>query len=174
MRVAPLVSVIVYALIAAWYVGPWLKQRSRAEALIALLWVNVFRYVVVYVFAAPHDGYPISETAATQLYVGDLAGAGLAFVAILLLRRRTELGVVVAWLLIVETLVDVGIGIYQRAIEAARPTPIGVWWLVFTFFAPMILVSLSMLGWQLVSRRGEALGDVTGAPRAAGHPAPRA
>jgi len=134
-----------------------LNRQDRGDALSALLWINAFRYVVVYISAAPHDGYPITETAAAQLYAGDMAGAALAFVALLLLRKRSTLGIGVSWLLIVETVVDVGVGIYQRAIEPPRPAPIGVWWLIFTFFGPLVFVSLVALGWQLVSRRAEPL-----------------
>jgi hypothetical protein len=164
MRIAFFASLVAYGFLATWYVAPWLKRQPRADALSALLWVNAFRYVVVYIRAAPHDGYPISDTAATQLYVGDLAGAALAFVALLLLRRRAMLGIAVAWLLIAETVVDVAIGIYQRVIEPTRPAPVGVWWLIFTFFGPLVFVSLVTLGWQLVSRRGEPLGDVSSRP----------
>jgi hypothetical protein len=52
---AQLVSLIVYAAIAAWYVAPWLRSRSRADALIALLWVHVFRYVALQVFRPRHS-----------------------------------------------------------------------------------------------------------------------
>jgi hypothetical protein len=44
---AQFISLFVYAMIAKWYVAHWLKARSRADALIALLWVHVFRYVAL-------------------------------------------------------------------------------------------------------------------------------
>jgi len=40
---AQLVTLLVFIVIARWYVAPWLAARGRAEALIALLWIHVFR-----------------------------------------------------------------------------------------------------------------------------------
>ena len=40
---AQFVSLFIFAAVAVWYVTPWLKTRTRADALIALLWVHVFR-----------------------------------------------------------------------------------------------------------------------------------
>jgi hypothetical protein len=40
---AQLISLFVFGAIARWYVVPWLQRRERADALIALLWVHVFR-----------------------------------------------------------------------------------------------------------------------------------
>lgn len=68
---------------------PWLAARDRAEALTALLWLHVFRYVALQVFAARRDGFPISMGGATEIVMGDVAGAVLAFSAIALLRRRS-------------------------------------------------------------------------------------
>jgi hypothetical protein len=50
---AQLISLIVFAAIAKWYLVPWLHELSRAESLTALLWVHVFRYVALQVFSAP-------------------------------------------------------------------------------------------------------------------------
>lgn len=149
-------SMIIYGLIAIWYVVPWLKKLGRAEALIALSWFHIFRYISPYIFLAQRDGYPISNVAAAQIMIGDLAGAAIALVAIILLRRRLRLGLVLSWLLVVETIVDFAVGARQRIIEP-RAGPTGVWWLILTFFAPMILVSLPLMVWQLYARRSEPL-----------------
>src|SRR5436190_15606054 len=103
---APLPSLIVLATIARWYVVPWLKSRTRPDALIALLWVHVFRYVALQVFSAQRDGFPISNGGAIEIVVGDVAGAIIAFTAIALLRRRLSLGILLAWLLAAETIYD--------------------------------------------------------------------
>ena len=94
---AQLLSLIVFAAISIWYVVPWLNARSRAEALIALLWVHVFRYVALQVFSAQTTGFPISDEGAMEIAVGDVAGAVLAFVTIVLLRNRARLAIPLAW-----------------------------------------------------------------------------
>jgi hypothetical protein len=157
MKYVQLTTTLVYALIAFWYIVPQLKKLALAQAVTLLLWVHVFRYVVVYLFTAQREGYPISAIAALQLVIGDLAGAAVAAVSIILLRLRLRLGLGLAWLVVMETIVDAAVGVHQRLIEPPRADAAGVWWLVFTFFAPLILVSLPLLTWQLFTRRREPL-----------------
>ena len=149
-------SIVVYALIALWYVVPWLRKHGRAEALIALTWFHVFRYSSPYIFLSQREGYPISDVAAFEIMIGDLIGAAIALVTIILLRRRARLGVVFSWLLVIETIIDFVVGAWERAIDP-RAGPTGVWWLILSFFAPMILVSLPLLIWQIYTRRDEPL-----------------
>src|SRR5438132_3606540 len=101
--VAQLLSLIVFGAIARWHVAPWLNSHSRAEALIALLWVHVFRYVALQVFSAQHDGFPISDSGAMEIVVGDVGGAVIAFVTIALARHRVRVAIARAWLLAAET-----------------------------------------------------------------------
>jgi len=79
---AQLVTLVLFVTLARWYVVPWLAKRERADALIALLWVNVFRYVALNVFAAQRDGFPISNHGALEIVIGDVGGAIIAFTAI--------------------------------------------------------------------------------------------
>src|SRR2546427_7542162 len=103
---AQLLSLIVLATAARWYLVPWLKSRPRADALIALLWVHVFRYVALQVFSAQQTGFPISDGAAMEIVIGDVAGAVIAFVTIALFRRRVRFAIPLAWLLVAETAYD--------------------------------------------------------------------
>jgi TetR/AcrR family transcriptional regulator, transcriptional repressor for nem operon len=154
---AQLISIITYALIAWWYVVPWLRKLDRSQALTALLWVHVFRYCVLYLFVAQREGYAISDTAVAELVIGDLAGALIAAVGIVLLRLRSRLGLLFAALVILASIADVAGGAYLRSIEPPRPDAAGVWWLIFVFFAPLIVVSLPLIVWQLWARWGEPL-----------------
>src|SRR5437899_2188817 len=63
---AQLLSLIVLATAARWYLVPSLKSRTRADALIALLWVHVVRYVALHVSSAQRDGFPISHSGARR------------------------------------------------------------------------------------------------------------
>lgn len=154
---AQLFSLVVFAAASRWYVAPWLARRPRADALIALLWVHVFRYVALQIFAAQRDGFPISDGGAMEIVVGDVAGAVMAFAAIALLRRRARIAVPLVWLLALETAYDtvanISGGIHEHLMGAAG----GATWLTLSFFVPMIVVSLVLIVWQLYARRGEAL-----------------
>jgi hypothetical protein len=103
---AQIISLAIYIAIARWYVAPWLSQRERADALIPLLWVNVFRYVALQIFAAQREGFPISMGGAMEIVIGDVGGAIIAFTAVVLLRKRSFAGVVLSWLLVAETVTD--------------------------------------------------------------------
>ncbi len=154
---AQLLSLIVFAAIASWYVVPWLGRRSRADALIALLWVHVFRYVALQVFSAQQAGFPISDDGAMDIVAGDVGGAVLAFITIALLRQRVRFAIPLAWLLAAETAFDTVANIRGGVREHLMGAASGVSWLVLVFFVPMIVVSTVLIARQLHARRSEPL-----------------
>jgi hypothetical protein len=154
---AQLLTLIVLVTIARWYVVPWLNRRARAEALTALLWVHVFRYVALQVFSAQHEGFPISDDGAMEIVIGDLVGAAIAFVAIALLRHRVWFAIPLTWLLAAETIYDTVANIRGGIREHLMGAASGVTWLILSFFVPLVVASLVLLIWQLYSRRDEEL-----------------
>src|SRR5438132_12311566 len=96
---AQFLSLVVFGIMARWYAFPWLRSRARAGALTAILWVQVFRYIALQIFAAQSEGFPISDGAALEIVIGDVAGAAIAFATIALLRYRSRLALPLAWLL---------------------------------------------------------------------------
>ena len=154
---AQLVSLAVYMAIARWYVAPWLAKRGRAEALIALLWVHVFRYVALQIFAAQREGFPISIDGATEIVIGDVFGAAIAMTAIILLRRGLHAGIILCWILVVETVGDTVLNIRGGIEEHLMGAATGVVWMILVFFVPAIVVSTGLLAWQLVARRHQAI-----------------
>jgi len=160
---AQFISLIVYAAIAGWCLAPWLKSRARADALIALLWVHVFRYVALQVFAAQQHGFPISDAGAMEIVVGDIA-----FAAIALLRHRVRPAVPLTWLLVAETAYDTVTNIHGGVREHLMGAASDTTWFVLVFYVPMIVVSTVLIAWQLYARRGEALDSVAGHDRGTG------
>jgi hypothetical protein len=158
---AQLISLIVLVAMTRWYVIPWLNRQSRADALIALLWVHVFRYVALQVFSAQHDGFPISDGGAMEIVVGDVAGAIIAFAAIVMLRHRVRLGLALIWLLAAETAYDTVTNIHGGVREHLMGAASGVTWMILVFFVPIVVVSAVLMVWQVYARRGEAL-DLSG------------
>jgi hypothetical protein len=148
---AQLITLFVLVMVARWYVVPWLNGRVRADALIALLWVHVWRYVALQVFSAQHDGFPISDGGAIEIVVGDVAG--IAFAAIALLRRRSRLAIPLTWLLAAETAYDTVANIHHGIQEHLVGAASGVTWMILVFFVPMVVVSGVLLVWQLHARR---------------------
>jgi hypothetical protein len=155
-----LISVFVYAVLAKWYVTPWLNGRKLADALIALLWVHVFRYIALMTFSAQRDGFPISDDGLFEIVIGDVAGAALALAAIIALRYRARLGIALAWLLAIETIFDTVTNIRGGVREHLMGAASGTTWLVLVFYVPLVVVGVVLLLWQLTSRRGEMLDPV--------------
>ena len=163
---AQFISVFVYALVAKWYVAPWLSTRKRADAIIALLWVHVFRYVALMTFSAQRDGFPISDEELFNIVIGDVAGAALALAAIVALRYRARLGIALTWLLAVETIFDTVTNIRSGVREHLMGAAGGTTWLILVFYVPAVVVSIIFLIWQLSTRRGERLDPtIHGEPR---------
>jgi hypothetical protein len=142
-------SLLVFALIARWYLVPQLKQMSAFNALTTLLWVHVPRYVTLILFSAQHDGYPISNAAALEAVVGDVAGAVLALLAIAILPRLPRLGYWLSWAVVMETIADIVVGIIRKAHEPLWGKAGGITWLILDVYIPFILVCLPLLVWQL-------------------------
>jgi len=156
---AQLISLIVFVAAARWYVVPWLNARPRGDALIALLWVHVFRYVALQVFSARQDGFPISDGGAMEIAIGDVAGAAIAFVTIMLLRRESRIAIPLAWVLAAETAYDTVTNIHGGVREHLMGAASGVTWMILVFFVPAVVVSCVLMVWQLYVRRGESLGE---------------
>ena len=154
---AQFISLFVYALIAKWYVAPWLGGLKRADAITALLWVHVFRYVALMIFSAQRDGFPISNEGLFDIVIGDVAGAAIALMAIFALRFRLRLGIALAWLLGAETVFDTVTNIRGGVREHLMGAASGTTWLILVFYVPLIVVSVVLLVWQLSTRHGETL-----------------
>jgi hypothetical protein len=88
---ASLLSFVVFALFAVWYIAPWLAARQRAEALIPLLWIHAFRHIALQIFAAQKFGFAVSDAARDQIAAGDVTGMILALIAILALHYRARI-----------------------------------------------------------------------------------
>jgi hypothetical protein len=157
---AQLLSLIVFGTLATWYVVPWLKARGRADALTALLWVHVFRYLALQAFAAQREGFPISDGGLMEIVVGDLTGMAIAFATIVLLRYQRRVAIPLAWLLVVETTYDTFLNIRGGIHEHLMGEASGVTWLTLGFYVPLILVSLALIIWQLYTRHGEPLSSL--------------
>jgi hypothetical protein len=154
---ASILSFIVFLSMATWYVLPWLKSRNRADALIALLWVHAFRYVALQIFSAQKFGFAVSDGARDQIAIGDLIGAVLAVSAIIALRYRTRISIVLTWFFAVETAFDLVNGTIAGLNEHLFETAGAVTWLILTFYVPVLWISLGIIIWQLLSRRNEAM-----------------
>jgi hypothetical protein len=157
LGLSQLISLVVFATIASWYVAPWLKTLNRATALVALLWPHVFRYVALQTYSAQHGGFPISDAGLREIVYGDVGGAIIALTSIFALRHRTRAATPLVCLLVITTAVDTVLNISGGIRENLFGAATGVTWMVVSFYVPLRIVSSGLILWQLYSRRGEPI-----------------
>jgi hypothetical protein len=69
------------------------------------------------------------------------------------------------WLLAAETIYDTVSNIRGGVSEHLMGAASGVTWMILIFFVPMVIVSLALIIWQMLSRRSEALDASAGDDR---------
>jgi hypothetical protein len=154
---ASVLSFVIFAIMALWYVAPWLATQHRAEALIPLLWVHAFRHVALQIFSAQKFGFAVSDGGRDQIAAGDVIGMLLAVIAIVGLHYRARIAPVLVWLFVAETLFDLVNSTIAGVREQLFASASGVTWLILTFYVPLLWVSLGLIAWQLYARRQEPL-----------------
>ena len=148
--IATAISFLAFITLAIWYVGPWMRRQPLAIALSVPLWVHVFRYVALQIFSAQHFGFRISDATASEIAWGDVAGAALALIALWLLRRGSRAAVLVVWVFVVESALDLLNATVMGIREQALETAFAVTWLILNMYAPLLWVTLALVVWRLV------------------------
>jgi hypothetical protein len=154
---ASVLSFVIFAIMAVWYVAPWLATWRRAEALALLLWVHAFRHIALQIFSAQRFGFAVSDSTRDQIAAGDVIGMILAVVSIVALHYRARIAPVLVWVFVAETVFDLVSSTIAGVREELFTTASGVTWLILTFYVPLLWVSLGLVVWQLYARRREPL-----------------
>ena len=76
-----LLSLIVYSLIAKWYVAPWLSEKPVEQALIPLIFPHAFRHMGLLFLVPGVVAEPLPPEFANPAAYGDLASGVLAILA---------------------------------------------------------------------------------------------
>ncbi|MBI4560681.1 MAG: hypothetical protein HY724_01450 [Candidatus Rokubacteria bacterium] len=146
-----LLSLIVYGLIAKWYVAPRLAAWPLQDALILLLFPHAFRHLGM-VFLVPAIVAPTLPGAfARPAAYGDLLSGVLALLAILALRAGWALGIPLAWLANLVGTLDLLYAFY-RGITLDVGPHMGSAWYIPTFLVPVLYVTHFMIFARLLRR----------------------
>ncbi len=143
-----LLSLVVWGLIAKWFLAPWLEKQSQHEALFWLTLPHAFRYMGMVFLVPGVVDQPLPMEFAGPAAYGDLATGVLALVAIIALRSRWSAAVALVWLFNIVGTVDL-----LNALRHVNVVPdFGAAWYIPTFFVPLLLVTHFMIFGRL--RRG--------------------
>lgn len=142
-----ILSIIIFSLIARWYVSPRIATLTTKKALIPLVIPHMFRYIGLS-FAVPQlAGAGLRADFAGAAAYGDLASAVLAFVAVIALRNNWRASIPLVWLFNIVGTADLVNALRQVDVVSQ----FGVVWYIPTFIVPVLLVTHFMIFARLLA-----------------------
>ncbi len=142
-------SVFVFGIVAVWYVWPSLAKLSRNSALTLLLFVHVPRYVGMTLLVPGMVDPKLPTEFLSSAAYGDLLEAALAFASIFALRSNWRVAVPLVWVANTWGFVDLLNGV-RGVLQLNVPRfNLATFWYVYTFYAPLVIVSHLMIFWIL-------------------------
>jgi len=142
-------SVIAWGVVAARYIWPELRLRSRAEALRPLLILHSFRFIGL-AFLVPGVVSPdVPSAFAQSAAYGDIIAAILALLALTSLSGRA--GIVIAWIFSLWGTADLFNAFYQANHAGLTAGQLGSTYFIPTFIVPLLLITHG-LGFRILLR----------------------
>ena len=142
-------SLVVYSLIARWYVVPRLAALPLRDALTPLLLLHAFRYLGMVFLVPTVVGPALPAAFAVPAAYGDLLAALLALLAIAALRQAWPLAIPLVWLFNVEGTLDLVNAFYQGLRNNVQ---LGAAYYIPTFAVPALFVTHAMIFTMLIRR----------------------
>ncbi len=146
-------SILAFALIAAWFVAPRLAKLPLHDALLPLVVVHLFRYVALTLITPSQVSDKLPDTAAHLIAYGDVASSILAFIAAIFLRYRLPGAIPVTALFAIVSLADLVDAFIQGIGTNFSSYHLGFNWYVITFYVPALIVTNIMVIALLVRRK---------------------
>ncbi len=146
-------SLLVYALIARWYVAPRLATMPLSAALQPLLLHHATRILGMTLLVSAVVGPGVPRAFALQVAYGDLIAAVLALVSIAALRARASYAIALVWIFNIEGFADLLNALAQGIRLNVASTPLGAAWYIPTYAVPALLVTHIMMFLMLLKPR---------------------
>jgi len=131
-------SLIIFAMVAKWYIAPALDNLPVHQALVPLFLVHALRYLPSSAFAPGQVDPKIPMDAMAGIAYGDLASAILALVAVVFLRYQLSGALAVAWLVNTVTTLDWLYAGFLAASNRLVTYGIGGNWYILNYYVPVI------------------------------------
>jgi len=145
-------SLVVYALVAKWYLAPWLAGKPIEQALMPLIFPHALRHIgLVFLVPGVVATQPPGFFASAAAY-GDLVSGILALLSLIALRSGWSLALLLVWVFNIVGALDL-----LNALRHADVVPsLGATWYIPTFFVPLLLVTHVMIFARLLGYTWEA------------------
>ena len=131
-----LFSLIVFAMIATWYVRPWLATQAVTTALSILILPHAFRHIGLSFLVPNLNSEAMPAGFAGMAGYGDLASAVLAIIALAALHWRFRIAWPLIWVFNLVGLAD----LLNALRQAEAIAHFGATWFIPTFLVPLLLV----------------------------------
>ena len=142
-------SLVLWGLIAKWWLAPWLEKMSQHQALLYLTLPHAFRYMGMVFLVPGVVAQPLPETFATAAGYGDLITGLLALLTLIALRTGWAQALALVWLFNIVGTLDL-----VNAVRQQNVVPdLGAAWYIPTLFVPLLLVTHMMIFARLFRRR---------------------
>jgi hypothetical protein len=146
-------SVFVFSTVAVWYAWPALTRVSRNSALLLLLFVHVPRYVGMTLLVPGMVDPKLPTAFLTSAAYGDLLEAALALACIFTLRSQWRFAIPLVWVTNSWGFADLLNGVREVLQINVPRFNLDTLWYVYTFYAPLVLVSHLMIFWVLIKSK---------------------
>ncbi len=146
-------SLVLFALVAKWYISPALSKLPIQSALVPLFLAHALRYLPSSAFAPGQIDPRVPPSAMAAIAYGDLVSAGLALIAAALLYYRWSGAIGVAWFVNIVTSLDWLYAGFLAASNQLVTYPMGGNWYIINYYVPVIGVIHVMIFARLLHAR---------------------
>ena len=133
-------AVTVFGFAAKWYYWPWATRVSFKDAATPILLMNATRFIGLGFLVRGLVNSELNPFFATATAGGDLLAAGLALLALAMVRLELPGAKVAVWVANIEGFADF-IDAFALGLTFAKPELLQGMYFIPTFAAPLLLVS---------------------------------
>ena len=146
-------SLLLYTLVARWYIAPRLAAMSLPTALQPLLLHHTTRTLGMTLLVSAVVGPAVPRAFAVQVAYGDLIAVVLALLSIAALRSRASFALALVWIFNIEGFVDLLNALVYGIRHNVASAPLGAAWYIPTYAVPALFVTHIMIFSMLLKRR---------------------
>ena len=149
-----IISFIVFAMLAWWYLLPRVQDLPLETALIPFVWVHAFRNIGLSILAPGAVDPSLPADFINGIAYGDLAAVILAILSLLALRFKVSGAIILVWIFNIIGTGDLMLAAINGLRVDAFSFPLGANWFIVTMYVPALWVSSLIIFYLLLTRKG--------------------
>jgi hypothetical protein len=143
------IGFISWAIIANFWLIPWLKINPFHKGLALLTIPHVFRYIGLSFLITGVTSSPLDPRFASPAAYGDLLAAVLALVAVMALLMKSRYSVSLLWIFNILGFIDFLVAVIQ-GLRYTHPAEMGATYFIPILAVPPLFVSHLLIFWVLI------------------------